>query len=75
MGHLARAFDKPDTRNFRFWHLADVLNALTNVRFREQTGHWPTAATNLDFEPVTGVQERRNKVDPTGELWAATSED
>src|SRR6476661_9893648 len=50
------------------WHLADVLNALTNVRFREQTGHWPTAATNLDFELVRGVQEGRNKIDPTGEL-------
>jgi len=23
----------------RYWHKADMLNALTNVRFWEQTGH------------------------------------
>jgi hypothetical protein len=26
-------------RNVRYWHKADMLNALTNVRFWEQTGH------------------------------------
>jgi hypothetical protein len=25
-------------RNVRFWHKADILNALTNVRFWGQTG-------------------------------------
>ena len=28
---------------------ADMLNALTNVCFRGQSGHGPTAATNLDL--------------------------
>jgi hypothetical protein len=29
----------------RLWHKADMLNALTNVRFWGQSGHTPTAAT------------------------------
>ena len=33
----------------RLWHKPDMLNALTNVRFWAQTGHWPTAACQCRF--------------------------
>jgi len=32
-----------------YWHKADMLNALTNVRFWGQSGHWPTAAYRTRF--------------------------
>ena len=35
----------------RFWHKADMLNALTNVRFWGQSGHGPTAAPLLPLTP------------------------
>jgi hypothetical protein len=35
--------------NVRFWHKADILNALTNVRFWGQSGHRPTAAYQSRF--------------------------
>jgi len=37
--------------NVRFWHKADMLNALTNVRFWGQTGHLTNRwlLTNLDL--------------------------
>ena len=36
--HLA-SMPRDRLSHVRFWHLADMLNALTNVRFWEQTGH------------------------------------
>ena len=33
----------------RFWHKADMLNALTNVRFWGQSGHGPPAANQSRF--------------------------
>ena len=35
--------------NVRYWHKADMLNALTNVRFWGQSGHGPTAAYQSRF--------------------------
>jgi hypothetical protein len=35
---MARFFGTP-SRHVRKWHKADMLNALMNVRFWEQTGH------------------------------------
>src|SRR4026209_1930215 len=37
------------TRDVRFWHKADMLNALTNVRFWGQSGHSTTAAYQTRF--------------------------
>ena len=34
--------------NVRYWHKADLLNALTNVRFWGQSGRDQTLLTNLD---------------------------
>ena len=33
----------------RYWHKADMLNALTNVCFWEQSGHGQPLLTNLDL--------------------------
>ena len=33
----------------RYWHEADMFNALTNVRFWGQSGHGPTAAYQTRF--------------------------
>ena len=30
----------PSNPNVCYWHKADMLNALTNVRFWGQNGHW-----------------------------------
>jgi hypothetical protein len=35
--------------NACFWHKADMLNALTNVRFLGQSGHGPTDAYQPRF--------------------------
>ena len=35
--------------NVRLWHKADMLNALTNVRFREPTTFDQPLLTNLDL--------------------------
>ena len=37
------------SKGVRLWHKADMLNALTNVRFWGQGGHGPTLLTNLDL--------------------------
>ena len=45
----------------RFWHKADMLNALTNVRFWGQSGHGPTAAYQTRFmstRPSSTLQTR-----------------
>jgi hypothetical protein len=36
---VGRNFDWFRGADVRLWHKADMLNALTNVRFWEQTGH------------------------------------
>ena len=38
-----------DPSNVRLWHKADMLNALTNVRFWGQSGHGATAAYQSRF--------------------------
>jgi hypothetical protein len=40
---LGREGTLADTGDVRFWHLADMLNALTNVCFRGQSGQRLTA--------------------------------
>ena len=42
----------------------DPLDALTNVAFRSKADIGQPLPTNLDFEPVSGVQEGRNKLLP-----------
>jgi hypothetical protein len=50
-GSLIKANDRAEqvTVDVRSWHKADMLNALTNVRFWGQSGHRQPLLYNLDL--------------------------
>ena len=45
-------YEKPGRSNVRFWHKADMPNALTMFHFWGQSGHGPTAAYQAASQPI-----------------------